>query len=95
MLCLRKKYNALSSENKSLLDKIACFKDNEHVVQIVEMNVSCYKHVCVCDEKNALLDKVRFLEHDGCEKDNLIKLLKGEELNALQELDKVKESLKS
>lgn len=91
---LKKKYNALSSENKSLLDKIACFKNNEHVVQIDEMKVSCDKHACVCDEKNALLDKVRFLEHDSCEKDNLIKLLKEKELNALQELDKAKESIK-
>ena len=58
------------------------------------MKVSCDKHACVCDEKNALLDKVRFLEHDSCEKDNLIKLLKEKELNALQELDKAKESIK-
>lgn len=87
---LKKKYNVLTSENKSLLDDIACLKKNEHDV----VNISCDKHVLDCDEKNALLDKIRFLEHDGCEKDNLIKLLKKNESNALVELDKAKDSIK-
>ena len=56
------------------------------------MNVSSDKHVCI--EKDALLDKVRFLEHDSCEKDNLIKVLKENELSVLQELDKAKETIK-
>lgn len=90
-IVLKKKYNALSSENKLLLDKIACFKENEHV-EIEESNISCEKHVCDCDD---LIDKVRFLEHDGCEKDNLIKLLKEKELNILQDLDKANESIKT
>ncbi|KAA0053257.1 uncharacterized protein E6C27_scaffold102G00500 [Cucumis melo var. makuwa] len=46
------------------------------------------------DEKDALLDKVRFLKHDSCEKDNLIKMLKENELNVLQDLDKAKETIK-
>ncbi|KAA0025752.1 uncharacterized protein E5676_scaffold287G00410 [Cucumis melo var. makuwa] len=65
---LKKKYNILTSKNKSLLNKIACFKENENVVQIEELNVSSDKHVCDCNKKDALLDKVRFLEHDSCEK---------------------------
>ncbi|XP_031741720.1 uncharacterized protein LOC116403915 [Cucumis sativus] len=89
---LKKKYNVLISENKSLLDTIACFKENENFEQIEELNVSSDKHVCI--EKDALLDKVRFLEHDSCEKDNLIKVLKENELSVLQELDKAKETIK-
>ena len=89
---LKKKYNVLISENKSLLDKIACFKENENVEQIEKLNVSSDKHVC--DEKDALLDKVRFLEHDSCEKDNCIKVHKENELNILQDLDKAKETIK-
>ncbi|TYK24240.1 UBN2 domain-containing protein [Cucumis melo var. makuwa] len=90
---LKKKYNVLTSENKSLLHKHACFKENENVVQIEELNVSSDKHVCDCNEKDALLDKVRFLKHDGCEKDNLIKVLKENELNVLQDLNKAKETI--
>ncbi|KAA0046182.1 zf-CCHC domain-containing protein/UBN2 domain-containing protein [Cucumis melo var. makuwa] len=90
---LKKKYNVLSSENKSLLDKIACFKENVNK-QIEELNVSSDKHIGDCNEKDALLDKVRFLEHDSCEKDNLIKVLKENELNVLQDLDKAKETIK-
>ncbi|KAA0051650.1 zf-CCHC domain-containing protein/UBN2 domain-containing protein [Cucumis melo var. makuwa] len=64
-------------------------KEDEHD----DENVSS-KHVCDCNEKEALLDKVRFLEHDVCEKDNLIKVLKENELNVLQDLDKAKETIK-
>ena len=56
------------------------------------MNVSSDNHVC--DKKDVLLDKVRFLEHDSCEKDNLIKVLKENEINVLQDLDKAKETIK-
>ena len=55
------------------------------------MNVSSDNHVC--DKKDVLLDKVRFLEHDSCEKDNLIKVLKENEINVLQDLDKAKETI--
>ena len=46
------------------------------------------------DEKNALIDKVKFFEHNCCEKDNLIKLLKENELNIMN-LIRLKSVLKS
>ena len=46
------------------------------------------KHVFDSDEKNALIDKVQFLEQDCYEKDKLIKLLKENESNNLQEFGK-------
>ena len=44
--------------------------------------------------KIALIDKVKFLEQDCCEKNKLIKLLQENELNTIEELDKAKESIK-
>jgi len=92
---LRKKYNTLTSENKTLLDEITCLKLHEHdIVKIDKIDVSCDEHALDCDEKNILLDKVKFLEQDCCEKDNLLKLLKEKELNVLHELDKANKSIK-
>ena len=79
-------------ENKSLLNEISCLKEKDH--NIVKIDVPCEKHVFDCDEKNALIDKVKSLEHDCCEKDKLIKLLKENKSNNLQELGRAKESIK-
>ena len=65
---------------------------SENVEKIEELNVSSDKHVCI--EKDALLDKVRFLEQDSCEKNNLIKVLKENELNVFQDPGKAKETIK-
>ena len=61
---------------------------------MVNFDVTWKRHVFDSDEKNALIDKVKFLEHDCCEKDKLIKLLKQNKSNNLQELDRAKESIK-
>ena len=74
---LKKKHNVLTGENKSLLYKIACFKENENVVQIEELNVSNDKHVCDCNEKMFCLIKLDFLRMTVVKKkNNLIKVLK-------------------
>ena len=56
-------------------------------------DIPCEKHVNDCDEKTALLDKIKFLENDCYEKHKLIKLLKEKESNTIQELGKAKESI--
>ena len=71
---LKKKYKTSIIKNKSLLNEISCLKEKDH--NIVKIDVPCEKHVFDCDEKNALINKVKSLEHDCCEKDKLIKLLK-------------------
>ena len=65
---LKKKYKTSVIENKSLLNEISCLKENGH--NIVKIDVPCEKHVFDCDEKNALINKVKFFEYDCCEKDS-------------------------
>ena len=88
---LQKKYKASIIKDESLLNEISCLKENNH--NVVKFDIPCEKHVNDCDEKTALLDKIKFLEHDCCEKDKLIKLLKEKESNIVQELGKAKESI--
>ena len=54
-------------------------------LQKKKMDESCEKHVFYSDEKNALIDKIHFLDnqHDCGKKDKLIKLLKENESNNL------------
>ena len=93
MLCFKKKkYKASIIENKSLLNENSCLKENNH--NVVKFDVPCKKHVFDCDEKTALIDKIKYLEHDCCEKDKLIKLLEEKESNIVQELGKTKVSIK-
>ena len=56
-------------------------KENGH--NIFKIDVPCENDVFNCDEKNALIDKVKSIEHDCYEKDKLIKLLKENESNNL------------
>ena len=78
---LQKKYKASIIKIKSLLNEISCLKENNH--NVVKLDIPCEKHVFDCDEKTPLIDKIKFLEHDCCKKDKLIKLLKEKELNTM------------
>ena len=69
---LQKKYKASIIENKTLLNEISCLKENNH--NVVKFDIPCEKHDLIVMRK--LHDKIKFLEHDCCEKDKLIKLLK-------------------
>ena len=64
----------------------------ENIRNVVKFDILCEKHVNDCNEKTALPDKIKFLEHDCYEKYKLIKLLKEQESN-MQELGKAKESI--
>ena len=57
---LQKKYKASIITNESLLNEISCLKENNH--NVVKFDIPCEKHVNDCDEKTALLDKIKFLE---------------------------------
>ena len=76
---LQKKYKASIIKNKSLLNEICCVKKNNH--NVVKFDIPSKKYVFDCDEKTALIHKIKFLEQDCCEKDKLIKLLKENESN--------------
>ena len=60
------------------------FEENDH--NIIKFDIPCEKYVFDCEEKNALID--------GWEEDKLIKLLKENELNTMQERGKARESIK-
>ena len=84
MLWFNTKDKASMIENKSLLNEIYGFEENDH--NIIKFDIPCEKHVIDFEEKNALID---------CwEEDKLIKLLKENELNTMQELGKARESIK-
>ena len=68
----------------------SCLKEND----LIKFDVTYEEHVFNCDKKNALIDEVKFLKHNCGKKDKLIKLLKENETNTLQQLGRIKESIK-